>query len=93
MFQVLRDVAKAIDKVKHNGLKYTLLRDWDIQPFLKKNLCSFLDNRKAKMNTGKKYSKEITLSGVPQFSVLSPTLYTVFTNDLPPSGYGCTDTM
>ncbi len=30
-------------------------------------------------------------SGAPQGSVLSPTLYTIFTNDIPPPGQGCTD--
>ncbi len=32
-------------------------------------------------------------SGVPEGSVLSPTLYTLYTKDLPTAGQGCLDTM
>ncbi len=72
---VLRDVAKAFDKVWHNGLKYKLL-GLQLRDILENNLCSFLDKRKAKINFGSEYSKDIKLlSGVSQGSVLSPTLY------------------
>ncbi len=71
---VLRDVAKAIDKVWHNGLKYKLLK-LGLLNILEKILCNFLNNRKAKINIENDYSNYITLlSGVPQGSVLSPTL-------------------
>ena len=33
------------------------------------------------------------MSGVPKGSVLSPTLYTLFTNDIPEPEYGCLDTL
>ncbi len=57
-------------------------------------MCNFLDNRKAKINIGNKYSENIDLLiGVPQGSVLSPTLYTLFTTDLPLAERGCIDVM
>ncbi len=53
-------------------------------------MCSFLDNRTVKTDIGKEHSKEIKLlSGVPQGSVVSPTLYTFYTNDVPSCEYGC----
>ena len=93
VYMVLRDVAKAFDKVWHNGLKYKILK-LELPSILEKNLCNFLNNRKAKIHIGNDYSNTITLlSGVPQGSVLSPTLYTLFTNDLPPPEHGCIDIM
>ncbi len=90
---VLRDVAKAFNKVWHNDMKYKLLT-LQLPSIPEKILCNFLDNRKTKINIGKEYSREIRLlSGVPQGRVLSPTVYTLFTNDLPPPEHGCLDTM
>ncbi len=90
---VLRDVKKAFDKVWHSGLKYKLIQ-LGLPEIIQKTLCTFLDDRQAHISIGTELSNNITiLSGVPQGSVLSPTLYTLFTNDLPPAGPGCTDTL
>ncbi len=82
VYMVLRDVAKAFDKVWHNGLKCKILR-LILPEILKKILCNFLEHRTAKINIGNKFSKEINLSsGVPQGSVYTyfviVTLYLVF---------------
>ncbi len=86
IYLVLRDGAKAFDKVWHNGLKYKLLR-LSLPPIFEKMLCNFLSNRSAQINKGRDFSNNIQIiSGVPQASVLSPTLYKLYTNDMIP---GC----
>ena len=81
---VLRDVAKAFDKVWIKGLKYKI-QNINLPPILSKLLNSFLDNRTASITLNNHEGPPFPLySGVPQGSSLSPTLYTIYTHDIPP---------
>ncbi len=51
MTVVLRDVAKAFDKVWHSGPKYKLLH-MGLPDILQKTLCTYLDNRIANISMG-----------------------------------------
>jgi len=80
---VMRDVTKAFDKVWHTGLKCKLTQ-LHLHPCLTKTLSSFLHNRTASIKLNTHIGPPFQLhSGVPQGACLSPTLYTIFTNDLP----------
>ncbi len=57
---VLRDVAKAFDKVWHNGMKYKLLQ-LGLPSILEKTLCTFLDNRTVKISIGSDFSNELNI--------------------------------
>ena len=85
---VCRDVSKAFDKVWHNGLMYKLLH-LQLPDILEKTLCSFLQSRQAKIRIDNLVGPPIPLkSGVPQGSILSPTLYIYYIADMPEPGPG-----
>ena len=81
---VCRDVAKAFDRVWIEGLKYKLLHT-ELPALLKKVLCSFATNRTAQIKIEKYVGPKFQLrAGVPQGSILSPTLFIFYTHDVPP---------
>lgn len=87
---ILRDVSKAFDKVWHQGLqhKISLL---ELPLTITKFINNFLTNRSAKIKIGNFTGPPFPLTaGVPQGSSLSPTLYTIYTNDIPEPAFDCT---
>lgn len=91
MLLVLRDVAKAIDKVWHNGLKYKIIRI-AMPDIITKLLCSYLDSRTASIAINNYARRTFHIrSGVAQRSSLSPTLYSIYTSDIPTLSVGCTN--
>ena len=81
---IMRDIEKAFDKVWHAGLKFRLT-EIGLPPLLVKICGHFLDGRTAAIRergfTGPAFP---LLSGVPQGSCLSPTLFILYTSDTPP---------
>lgn len=80
---VFLDVAKAFDRVWHQGLIYKLMNA-NIPHPLVKLIDSFLKDRtfQIKINDHLSTSRNIE-AGVPQGSCLSPLLYLIYTNDFP----------
>ena len=80
---ITRDVSKAFDKVWHEGLKFKLLQ-LQLPRCFTALLCNFLDGRTAQIQINNVLGNEFPLScGVAQGSVLSPTLYNLYTADTP----------
>ena len=90
---ICRDIEKAFDKVWHNGLKFKIL-NMGLPLIIEKMTANFLDDRTAKIRLNNQLSGLINIrSGVPQGSILSPTLFILYTSDLTPAGPGCTDVL
>ena len=81
---VCRDISKAFDKVWHNGLRYKILQ-LELPNLLEKLLSNYIENRKVwiKDNEGSLGNTIEIKSGVPQGGILSPTLFIIYTADMP----------
>jgi retron-type reverse transcriptase len=78
---VFWDIKKAFDKTWHLGLLYKL-SELKFSTSLIKLINSFLSQRKFRVSVeGELSSPRNIQAGVPQGTVLSPTLYSLFIND------------
>ena len=81
---VLVDFQKAFDCVSHNVLLRKLENDFGINGLLLNWLRSYLDNRKQyTFLNGIASDLNTVKSGIPQGSILGPTLFSLYTSDLP----------
>jgi hypothetical protein len=81
---VFLDVSQAFDRVWHSGLLYKIKQI--LPPSYFNLLKSYLNDRKFQIRVGNEMSELQTIkAGVSQGSVLGPTLYTLFTSDVPTS--------